>query len=112
MTTEDQPTRAGIEDKWNAIIEGLMTREEVHAWAERQMFRDTPFDDMMVGSALQYLHGFDLCESKSGDTWLLGHGPPGRIHPVNRLCRSGVGAMAGTLRRARRWSGRTVPARP
>ena len=41
MTTEDQPTRAGIEDKWNAIIEGLMTREEVHAWAERQMSATT-----------------------------------------------------------------------
>jgi len=76
MTTEGLPTRADVEDKWTAIIESRMTREEVHFWAEPLMLGDK-IDDMMVASALQYLHGFDLTGDKSGDPFLLNHGPPG-----------------------------------
>lgn len=63
------PDRAEIESKWTAIIEGRVTREEVHAWAEPLMLGER-ISDLLVASALQSLHGFDL-------TTDLEHGPPG-----------------------------------
>jgi hypothetical protein len=50
-----------------------MTREEVHEWAEPLMLAVPLDDDLMVASALQYLHGFDLTR----DGGSMRHGPPG-----------------------------------
>lgn len=69
-------SRVDIEEKWTAIIEGRLTREEVHAWAHPIMLGDDPSDDLMVMSAIQYLDGFDLVnDPESGE--LLRHGAPG-----------------------------------
>jgi hypothetical protein len=69
---EGRPGRADIEQKWLEIIRGSATREEVHEWAEPLMLGDR-IEDLMVASALEHLHGFDL----TGDGRLLRHGPPG-----------------------------------
>jgi hypothetical protein len=61
---------------WAAIIDGRLSREAVHDWAEPFMLGDR-IDDLMVGTALQYLHGFDLTTESSADRYLA-HGPPGR----------------------------------
>jgi hypothetical protein len=70
------PTRAEIDDRWVGVAEGRVGREETHDWAEPLMFADGPSDDVMVMSALQYLHGFDMTY-RSADRNEIGHGPPG-----------------------------------
>lgn len=62
--------------RWRAVAPGEVKREVVSAWAEPLMFGsyDTR-PDLMVMTALQYLHGFDMTRSEDGR--LIRHGPPG-----------------------------------
>jgi hypothetical protein len=78
VTPEGFPDRAEVEAKWEAVIDGRLTREEVHDWAEPFVL-DERSDDMMVLTALQQLHGFDLTGDRSGDPFkVTHHGPPGQ----------------------------------
>jgi hypothetical protein len=56
------PTRSDIEAAWRSILDGSKTRDEVSRWAEPLMFGDDDLD-VMVASALPWLHGFDLVRS-------------------------------------------------
>jgi hypothetical protein len=67
--------RNDIEFIWKALIEGRLTREEVHAWAF-PMWTNEDFADGFVLSALQQLDGFDLTESPDKKGFVR-HGPPG-----------------------------------
>ncbi|MGW6915859.1 hypothetical protein ACWGB8_18890 [Kitasatospora sp. NPDC054939] len=57
------PGRAEVAAQWRALVAGEVTREAAHAWAVPWVegegaFAD--FEDPLVVTALQYLHGFDL----------------------------------------------------
>jgi hypothetical protein len=75
--SQQPPTRAEVTSRWQKVARREVSREVVSRWAEPLMF--TEFDsqpDVMVMSAVQYLHGFDMT-SRSNDGRLVGHGPPG-----------------------------------
>jgi hypothetical protein len=79
---------SGIEAKWEAVIDGRLTREAVHDWAEPFVLHERGGADVMVLSALQQLHGFDLTGDRSGDPFELTHGPPGQyIRSIEGLSR-------------------------
>jgi len=62
---------------WTRVIEGRVTREAAHAWAEPLMFAEySRKPDMMVMTAIQYLDGFDM----TFDPPALKHGPPGEYY--------------------------------
>lgn len=77
--TTGPPGRAEVAARWRALARGEVTREAVHAWAvpwvegEGALAR---FEDPLVLTALQYLHGFDLCRDpqRPGALW---HGAAG-----------------------------------
>lgn len=70
------PTRAEVEARWSRLIDGQISRESVHAWAEPFMFASLKTQpDPMTMSAVQSLHGFDL--THSGNPNVISHGPPG-----------------------------------
>ena len=72
----DPPTRLDVESKWSAVVDGRISREAAHDWAEPLMLADYQTQpDTMVMQALQHLHGFDL--SQGDDERLVHHGPPG-----------------------------------
>jgi hypothetical protein len=56
----EEPTREDIEERWKAIIEGRVSREDVHAWAVPWVERTWRFKDPMVSVGATYLHGYDL----------------------------------------------------
>lgn len=60
------PNRADIEGRWRAIIDGTLSREEVHRWSEPLMLGEEELDPL-VNTALQYLHGFDLVVDSTDD---------------------------------------------
>ncbi|MGP4112940.1 hypothetical protein ACTWP5_18770 [Streptomyces sp. 4N509B] len=53
------PSRDDVAARWRALIDGNMTREDIHAWAA-QWVGNVPISDPMVDTALLYLHGFGL----------------------------------------------------
>ena len=61
MTVPEQATRTTVEDVWQAVLDGTLSRDVAHDWAARWIEADDPqINDLMVLSALQRLHGFDL----------------------------------------------------
>ncbi|MFE0628401.1 hypothetical protein ACFW3D_15695 [Streptomyces sp. NPDC058864] len=73
------PGRAEVAAQWRALAAREATREAVHAWATPWVEgegADADFEDPLVGMALQYLHGFDLCRNpgRPGVVW---HGSSG-----------------------------------
>jgi hypothetical protein len=76
----EPPTRSEIDEWWQGIIEGRVTREAAHAWAEPLMFAEySTQPDLMVMSALQSLHGFDMTFDPP-DRNVIRHGPPGEYY--------------------------------
>ena len=72
------PSRQDIEAWWRGLIDGDVAREAAHDWAEPLMFAHyAEQPDMMVMTALQYLHGFDLT-SDPREPNITRHGPPGQ----------------------------------
>jgi hypothetical protein len=61
--------------RWQQLISGSMSREEVREWAWARMMDDDGFDDLLTGQALQYLHGFvdrsDDEIAKQFDRWQI-----------------------------------------
>lgn len=72
------PTRAVVEARWMALIEGQATRDEVHAWAAPWVEFDPFIGQPLVESALQSLHGFDLTRDPEQPN-LLTHGGEGEF---------------------------------
>jgi hypothetical protein len=70
------PSRGDVDAMWTAVIEGRLTREQVHAWATPLMSGDNKIDDLMVATAIQHLDGFDLTNDPDEGVFLR-HGPPG-----------------------------------
>ncbi|MFB6523081.1 hypothetical protein [Streptomyces sp. NPDC056401] len=73
------PGRVEVAARWHALARGEVTRETVHAWAVPWVEGEgalVDFEDPLVVTALQYLHGFDLCQdpSRPGVVW---HGTAG-----------------------------------
>jgi hypothetical protein len=73
------PGRAEVAAQWRALASGEVTREAVHAWAILWVEGDgafADFEDPLIETALQYLHGFDLCRDpdRPGVVW---HGTSG-----------------------------------
>jgi hypothetical protein len=98
VTAEGFPDRAEVEAKWEAVIDGRLTREEVHDWAEPFVL-DERSDDVMVLAALQQLHGFDLTGERSGDPFKVTHGhlsTSGRSKRSPRSLRNGEIAASNT----------------
>ena len=55
------PSRRDVEDRWLALLAGVVSRDEVHNWAEPWvMDEEERINDPMVRAAVQRLHGFDL----------------------------------------------------
>jgi hypothetical protein len=75
------PQRGEIERRWRALVDGSMTREEVHEWTLPWVepwaggYEDGPWPDMTYG-ALQNLHGFDSAYMPETPN-LIHHGQPG-----------------------------------
>lgn len=79
--TPPPPDRVEVAVQWRALAQGEVTREAVHAWAVPWVEGEgalADFEDPLVVTALQYLHGFDLCQapSRPGVVWhgTLGEG--------------------------------------
>ncbi|MFD7032418.1 hypothetical protein ACFWAR_30750 [Streptomyces sp. NPDC059917] len=73
------PGRAEVAARWQALARGEVTREAVHAWAVPWVEGEgalVDFEDPLVLTALQYLHGFDLCRDP-GAPGVLRHGTTG-----------------------------------
>jgi hypothetical protein len=45
---------------WLDVLAGRVSREEACQWAGPLTLGDAPFEDVMTGQGLQYLHGLDL----------------------------------------------------
>lgn len=73
---EVSPSRADVAAVWHALINGEVTREEVHAWTVPWVEGDVTAQDLMTDSALLYLHGFDLTHPLDNPTSMR-HGGPG-----------------------------------
>lgn len=74
------PTRDDVETRWQQLIDGTLTREEVHTWSAPWVEGEADFDDLIVGLGLQYLHGFDLSHPPDADGLLHHGGGPGRVY--------------------------------
>ncbi|MER5763896.1 hypothetical protein [Streptomyces sp. NPDC002082] len=73
------PGRVEVAARWHALARGKVTRESVHAWAVPWVEGEgalVDFEDPLAVTALQYLHGFDLCQDpgRPGVVW---HGTAG-----------------------------------
>ncbi|MFC1411549.1 hypothetical protein ACEZCY_20025 [Streptacidiphilus sp. N1-12] len=78
-TTSPPPGRVEVAVQWCALVQGTVTREAAHAWATPWVEGDgasADFEDPLVVTALQHLHGFDLCRApgRPGVVW---HGTSG-----------------------------------
>lgn len=77
------PTRRDVESRWQPLIDGILTREDVHAWAAPWEGSEQDLDDAIVELGLLHLYGFDLSHRGPGDTSnvLQQHGGgPGRVY--------------------------------
>ncbi|MFC9249474.1 hypothetical protein ACFT7S_37140 [Streptomyces sp. NPDC057136] len=73
------PGRAEVAARWSALASGEVTREAVHAWAFPWVEGEgafTDFEEPLVLTGLQYLHGFDLCRDP-GRPHIVRHGTLG-----------------------------------
>ncbi|WP_331721076.1 hypothetical protein [Streptomyces sp. NBC_00454] len=73
------PGRVEAAAQWRALADGEVSREAVHAWAVPWVEGEgalADFQDPLVMTALQHLHGFDLCQDpgRPGVVW---HGRSG-----------------------------------
>ncbi|MFI9310618.1 hypothetical protein [Streptomyces triculaminicus] len=66
MDAGRQPTLHEIEDRFVAIVEGRLTRDEVDRWAGRWVTDDGLDWDDVSWWALSLLHGIDLPAGESG----------------------------------------------
>lgn len=62
-----QPTPDEIEDRFDALIEGRSTREEIDRWAAWWTAKDELDWDGLSWWALTLLHGIDLPAGEGGD---------------------------------------------
>ena len=77
------PTRDDVESRWRQVIDGMLTREEVHAWSAAWVDSKEELDDAVVELGLVHLYGFDLSRRGPADTsnGLQKHGGgPGRVY--------------------------------
>lgn len=103
------PSRDDVTSRWIALIEGLVTREEVHdwtvPWVEGEGDVVGPPSDVMVGTALQNLHGFTMAYLPETPN-LIHHGPPGiYVKSLDDI----KGAFEWWLGRCREWDQRSQP---
>ncbi|MFG2454740.1 hypothetical protein ACGFSG_35820 [Streptomyces sp. NPDC048512] len=72
------PGRAEVAVLWQALAAGTVTREAVHGWAAPWVESDEASGSVspLVLTALQHLHGFDLCRDPSSPS-ILWHGMTG-----------------------------------
>lgn len=57
------PVREEVGRRWQALMTGEMSRDEVHEWTlpwVEGTAGSVPSPDLMVGGALQTLHGFTM----------------------------------------------------
>lgn len=80
------PSREEVAAQWRALAAGDVTREAVHGWAAQWVEGEGASVGLapLVLTALQHLHGFDLCRdpSRPGVHW---HGASGEGEWVNSL---------------------------
>jgi hypothetical protein len=78
---DDQvPTRADVEERWQPLVEGRTSRNDVHAWAAPWAEFD-PFDGQpLVETGLQSLHGFDLTSDPDRPSMLTHGGDGAYVH--------------------------------
>jgi hypothetical protein len=79
------PTRDEVEERWQQLIDGVLTREQVHTCSAPWVRSQDDLDDPIVEIGLLHLFGFDLSrpEDISTDTSgvLQQHGgEPGRVY--------------------------------
>ncbi|MFD8412119.1 hypothetical protein ACFV2Q_10235 [Streptomyces sp. NPDC059650] len=66
MSAISQPTLDEIEDRFVALVEGRLTRDEVDRWAAGWVTQDELDWDDLSWWALSLLHGIDLFEGPGG----------------------------------------------
>jgi hypothetical protein len=112
MIVPEQATRTTAEDVWQAVVDGTLSRDEAHAWAARWVEADDPqINDLMVLSALQRLHGFDLVWTDVARTTVRHGGSAAYVHSSGDIrqalatwrddCRSYDADPAGYVQRKR-----------
>jgi hypothetical protein len=68
------PTREDVERQWRALIDGTISREEVHEWAVPRVEGGETGQDPLVNVAVQFLHGCDLSSPNGGERRQVRHG--------------------------------------
>jgi hypothetical protein len=65
--------RGEVHTKWLALVNGQVTREEIHDWTVPWVEGDAelPDDEPLVSSALQTLHGYQALRSNDGSPGYL-----------------------------------------
>ncbi|MFJ8164852.1 hypothetical protein ACIRBY_28550 [Streptomyces sp. NPDC096136] len=66
MSATPQPAPDEIEDRFAALVEGRLTRDEVDRWAARWVAQDELDWDDLSWWALNLLHGIDLPAGPGG----------------------------------------------
>ncbi|MEW1636955.1 hypothetical protein AB0469_23105 [Streptomyces sp. NPDC093801] len=66
MSATPQPTPDEIEDRFAALVEGRLTRDEADRWAAGWVARDELDWDDLSWWALDLLHGIDLPAGRGG----------------------------------------------
>ncbi|MFJ4673850.1 hypothetical protein [Kitasatospora purpeofusca] len=66
MSATPQPTLDEIEDRFVALVEGRLTRDEVDRWAAGWVAQDEPGWDDLSWWALNLLYGIDLPAGTDG----------------------------------------------
>ncbi|MEV6244289.1 hypothetical protein [Lentzea sp. NPDC051838] len=112
MTLPEQATRTTVAEMWRAVLDGSLSQDDAHTWAARWIEADDPqIDDLMVLSALQRLHGFDLVWTNEEKTTVRHGGSAAYVHSASDIsqafiqwlddCRSHDTDPAGYLERKR-----------
>lgn len=80
------PSREEVATQWRALAAGAATREAMHRWAAPWVERNGASGSLtpLVLTALQHLHGFDLCQDPSRPS-VLRHGTTGEGEWVHSL---------------------------
>jgi hypothetical protein len=68
------PSREEVERNWRALIDGTLSREEVHRWTLPWVEGSETPHDPLVNTAVQSLHGFDLSSPIAGESRRVHHG--------------------------------------
>jgi hypothetical protein len=68
------PSREEVERHWRALIDGTLSREEVHRWTLPWVEGSETPHDPLVNAAVQSLHGFDLSSPIAGESRRVHHG--------------------------------------